>query len=98
MLSEIIPSHRVANWLLSTIDGVLDTVGLSHMKNLEEYIYVAVIVALALFLGWLIRRLILLIARKVVKMRNSVVARELLEQRVLTKCSHVSASIIADRR
>ncbi len=94
MLSEIIPSHRVANWLLSTIDGVLDTVGLSHMKNLEEYIYVAVIVALALFLGWLIRRLILLIARKVVKMRNSVVARELLEQRVLTKCSHVIPPLV----
>lgn len=94
MLADIIPSHRVANWLLSTIDGVLDALGLSQMKNLEEYIYVAAIVALALFLGWLIRRLILLIVRKVVKMRDSVVARELLEQRVLTKCSHVIPPLV----
>lgn len=94
MLSEIIPSHRVANWLLSTIDGMLDAVGLSHLKNLEEYIYVAVIVVLALFLGWLIRRLILFAGRKVVKMRNSIVARELLEQKVLTKCSHIIPPLV----
>lgn len=94
MLTELIPSHQVAAWLLKTIDGVLDKIGLEHNPVIEEVIYVAVIVAFALFLGWLIRKLILVASRQVVKMRHSDLTRDLLEQKVLTKCSHIIPPLV----
>lgn len=94
MFAEIIPSHKVASWLLTSIDKILDTIGLSRDKTIEEIIYVGVIVALALFIGWVIRRLILVVSRKVVKMRNSEIGRDLLQQHVLTKCSHIIPPLV----
>lgn len=94
MNTQIIPSHQVADWLLTTIKQSLDTMGLSHDKTIEEVIYVAVIVGAAILIGWLIRRGILLGAKKFVQMRKSTGAQLLLKQKVLTKCSHVIPPLV----
>ncbi|MDE5744472.1 MAG: mechanosensitive ion channel family protein [Paramuribaculum sp.] len=94
MNAQIIPSHTVASWLLTNIKHFLDYIGLSHDKTIEEIVYVAIIVGAALLIGWLVRRGILFGARKFVKMRKSPGARLLLQQRVLTKCSHIIPPIV----
>lgn len=91
---SLIPSHTVATWLLNHIHRFLDWVGLEKDRTIEEIIYVLIIVGAAILLGWCIRRLILLGARKFVKMRNSAGARLLLQQRVLTKCSHIIPPLV----
>ncbi|MDE6650827.1 MAG: mechanosensitive ion channel family protein, partial [Paramuribaculum sp.] len=94
MNAQIIPSHQVADWLLTNIKHFLDYIGLSHDKTIEEIVYVAMIVGAALLIGWLVRRGILLCARKFVKMRKSPGAKLLLQQRVLTKCSHIIPPLV----
>lgn len=92
--TEIIPSHKVAGWILDQIDHILSAIGLGKERVVEEIVYVIVIAAIALFIGWAVRRLVLAVARKMVKMRNSQICRELLEQRVLTKCSHIIPPLV----
>lgn len=91
---DLIPSHTVATWLLNHIHRFLDWIGLEKDRTIEEIIYVMIIVGAAILLGWGVRRLILLGARKFVKMRNSAGARLLLQQRVLTKCSHIIPPLV----
>lgn len=94
MLAELIPSHRVATWLLTTIDTFLDSIGLEKDRTIEEIIYIAAIVGVALLIGWLVRRGILLIARKIVQTRKSEVSREILKQRIPSKCSHIIPPLV----
>lgn len=94
MNAQIIPSHKVADWLLTNIKHFLDFIGLSHDKTIEEIVYVAIIVGGALLIGWLIRRGILFGARKFVQTRRSPAAKLLLQQKVLTKCSHIIPPLV----
>ncbi len=54
-----IPTHQAAGWMLTQIDRLLDIFGLEHHQTLEEAIYVVLIVALGLALGWIARYIIL---------------------------------------
>lgn len=92
--SSVIPAHQVAAWLLTHIDNLLDKVGLRGDETLQEIIYVALVVALSLFIGWLIRFGVLRLVQKIVRVRNSDTGRQLLRQHVLTKCSHIIPPLI----
>ena len=94
MLADIIPTHQAAQWLLVHIDRFLDSIGLEKAKEVEEWVYVLVIVLVALLIGWVIRRLILFGAKKCVRLRNSAAGRLMLEQRLMTKCSHVIPPLV----
>ena len=94
MLASIIPSHVVASWLLTTIDRFLDFMGLGRDKGIEEILYVAIIVAAALFIGWVLRWVILYLSRKFVKIRNTEIGQQLLEHHVLTRCSHIIPPLV----
>lgn len=89
-----IPTHDVAQWILKTIKGLLDSIGLKHDPTIEEIIYVAVIVLVAVAVGWLIRVVILFFSKKVLSRRKTVAAQELIKQRVLTKCSHIIPPLV----
>lgn len=92
--AEVIPSHKVASWLLTNIDLVLDKIGLARDKTIEEIIYVAVIVGLALFIGWLVREIILWGARRILKWRHTDTGEELLRQHILSRCSHIIPPLV----
>lgn len=85
---SIIPAHDLASWLLSTIDDLLDFIGLRRYQSIEQIIYFAIIVAASYFIGWMIRKLIIYGTRKMVRLQNTNAGRELLEQRTFTRCSH----------
>ena len=89
MLSEIIPSHRLARMLMRGVQTVLDYLGFDHDPTLDQIVYVAVIVVMAVALGWLTRVAVLWGARKFVSMRKSAMAESLLKQKVLLHCSHI---------
>ena len=93
-LLDIIPSHQVAVWMTSHIKNLLNHLGLEHDKTLEEVIYVAAIVLFALLLGWVIRRIILWGTRKLVALKNTRFTNELLQQKVLTRCSHIIPPLV----
>lgn len=84
-----IPGHSLAVWLLDTIDGVLNRLGLEKHQTVEEIIYVAVIVGAAFLLGWAVRVGVLWLSRLYVKWRKSVMGAQLNKQKVLIKCSNI---------
>ena len=94
MLADIIPTHKVASWLLGTIDQLLDNFGLSKNHTIEEIIYVAVIVAVTFFVSWLLGKLILVGTRKLVKWRHTSIGDDLIQQHVISKCSHIIPPLI----
>lgn len=94
MLADIIPTHQVATWLLKSIDQLLDNLGLSKNHTIEEIIYVAVIVAVAFFVSWLLGKLILVGTRKLVKWRHTSIGDDLIQQHVISKCSHIIPPLI----
>ncbi|MDE6813258.1 MAG: hypothetical protein K2J28_05440, partial [Duncaniella sp.] len=59
LLHALIPSNKVAQWLLSHIHRLFDLIGLEKDQMLEEILYIAIIVGIALFLGWAIKSLVL---------------------------------------
>ncbi|MDE5967834.1 MAG: mechanosensitive ion channel family protein [Muribaculaceae bacterium] len=89
-----IPTHQVAQWILNTITGFLDSLGLKHDPRIEEIIYIIVIVAVAILIGWLIRLGILFAAKKIVGLRKSEFGKLLLQQHTLTKCSHIIPPLV----
>lgn len=86
--NTVIPSHDFAVWLLGIVDKVLDFLGLSHDKTIEEIIYTAVILGVSILIGVIVERIALFAVRKLVALRHSEVSRELLSQRTFRKCSH----------
>ncbi|MCM1293373.1 MAG: mechanosensitive ion channel family protein [Bacteroides sp.] len=91
---EIIPSHEVATWLLVNIRRLLDHIGLEHDRRIEEVVYVAAIVAFALFLGWLARIFILWAVRKFVKLRKTNTAEKMLKEHIFEHCSHIIPPLV----
>lgn len=88
LASSIIPTHSAAEWLLRSIDRFLDFIGLSKSPAVEEVIYLAVIMGVALAIGWLVRVGIVWIVRKIMKLHHGVIGQELLRRHIFRKCSH----------
>lgn len=90
----LIPSNQVAAWLLVHIQRWLHIFGLSDHSFIEEVIYAAIILCLALFLGWLARTIILFGVRKFMLIRHSDLGKELIQHRVLNHCSHIIPPLV----
>lgn len=90
----LIPSHEVAAWLLKTIRDFLDKIGLKRDEMTEEVIYVVAIVAMALLLGWTIRKMVLWVMRKLLKWRHTQWGEDMLKQHILSRCSHVIPPLV----
>ncbi len=90
----IIPSHEIAAWLIDKIDMSLDFIGLDRDKIIEELIYVAVIVLIAVVIGWVVRRVVLWGVGRLVTLRYPESGKELMGHKVLSKCSHVIPPVV----
>lgn len=94
MLLSLVPSHSFAAWLIRTIDKYLDRLGLEKNPDIEEFIYVIAIVGIAVLIGWALRVCLLYGARKYVKIRQGEAGRQLLQQKVLQRMSHVIPPLV----
>lgn len=89
ILTDIIPSHTLAQWLLSHIARFLGFFGLGANTLAREIIYVVIIVGIAVLIGWTLSYLIRISIRKVIMVRNPALGRELIEGHVLTRCGRI---------
>lgn len=85
---NIIPSHKMTAWLMLHIDRLLDRLGLDHHPAVEQVVYLLIIIAIAVGIGLAVRWLVVWGLRKLVKLRDGEVGRQLLRQRTFQKCSH----------
>lgn len=82
---DIIPSHTLAQWLLTNIHHLLDIIGLSKDKNTEEILYVAIIILCAIGIGWILSNIIRLLVRKIIMVRNAELGQALVKRKVLSR-------------
>ncbi|MDE5608463.1 MAG: mechanosensitive ion channel family protein [Muribaculaceae bacterium] len=94
MTIGLIPSHEIAGRLMKLVDRILDLFHLEHHTTLEEIIYTIVVIAIAAGIGWVIRRGIVGILRKAIALRKTQAGADLLQQRTITKCSHIIPPLI----
>lgn len=86
--NSLIPSHDIAVAILRFIDRMLDLMSLRHDKSLEEIIYTIIILAISLFIGLVIRWLIITVVDRVVKRRHSPAMKQLLKMHTINKATH----------
>lgn len=98
LTADIIPSHKVAQWLLSHIHRFLNWFGLEKDRVTEEFLYTAIIVIAALFIGWAIGNLVRMIVRKWVKVRRPELAQELVQKHVIVHCCRIIPPLVIDRK
>ncbi len=94
ILLSVIPTHAVASWLLSTIDGLLNHLGLGKDKLTEEIIYIIIISAISIGIGIGIKKLVLFLVQKAVALKHTELGTQLLKDRVLTKCAHIITPLV----
>lgn len=91
---SVIPSHKIAVWLLGHIDRALNWVGLAHNRTAEEIVYVTLIALVALGVGVVTRWVLLSLTRISVHRRNSAAGRELLKEHTFRKCTHIIPPLV----
>lgn len=94
MITSFIPSHEVVQWLMGVIRHLLDIIGLRHEPRIEGLLYIVIVAVVAIFIGWLIRKCILYVVRRLAGMRHTMLDDDLLQSRVFTKCSHIIVPIV----
>lgn len=94
LLASVIPTHQVASWLLTHVDRMLDAIGLEHDPTIQEIIYVVLITAIALFIGWAVRGIILFITRRIVATYHTEAAKQLLVRGTLSTCCNVIPPLV----
>lgn len=91
---SLIPTHTVADWLLRTIDSILDFLGLARHQTVEEVIYVAVVIVIAFAIGWVAKRVVYWIVSKIVALRPGRIGQELLHWHTMEKVSSLLPPLI----
>lgn len=96
ILARIIPSHTLAVELMMVIKKSLGFVDLDHDPLIAQVIYVAVIISVALAIGWFLRVILLAAARKIARLRQnkSAFVRDMLQERVMQHCSHIVPPLV----
>ena len=51
--SSLVPSHSFAVWIMKMIRQGLDAIGFHHNDLIEELIYAAIVLVMAIFIGWM---------------------------------------------
>ncbi len=90
----VIPQHKIASWLVTAINDCLRWFGIKHTQTAEEVIYFAIVLAIALAVGWLLQTVVLGALRHIVRRKNNEWGNELLRQRTLSKCSRVIPPLV----
>ena len=88
------PTQTAADWLLKTIDGLLNHIGLEHHGVWKEIIYVVIISAFSILIGVALKKLVLYITRRVMFIRQSQIGMELHNRNVFVKCSHIIPPLV----
>lgn len=94
MISLLIPSHDVAQWLLSLVMKLCTALGLENSRTAANIFYVLLIAVIAGATGYVVRFIVLTTARKLVKMRQTEFGVILLQQKVLARCSLILPPLV----
>lgn len=79
---------------MTHINNALGIIGLQNNRTALQLTYVVAVVIAGYLFGMVLRYGLVFIMRRIVKLRNSDVARQVLQQKVLLHCSHVVPPLV----
>ncbi|MCM1504975.1 MAG: mechanosensitive ion channel family protein [Muribaculum sp.] len=94
MVQLLIPRHALASWLLKVIDNFLTTIGLTRSGTAEQIVYTIVVIGVALLLGWIIRKIVVLILQKIVYRRRTMLIEDLQREEIIRKSTHIIPPLV----
>jgi len=94
MSGTLIPSHDFAALIMRTIRHMLDLINVEHNDVIEEAVYTAIVAAVAIGIGIMMRQIALYVTRKIMHLRHKDSRFGLLPQSTLRKCSHVIPPLV----
>ena len=86
---DVVSSQDVAMWIIKGINNLFDWLGLNLNSIIVDSIYVVVVVLFAILIGWIVRLCVLFLIKRVIMIKRFVIGKELIEQRIFTRFSHI---------
>lgn len=90
----LIPTNRVATWLSAEIERFLTHFGLKRGSGLEEVIYTLIILIVAIAIGWMVRRVVIIVMRAIVYRRQTPFVDDLKRQHLIERSSHIIPPLV----
>lgn len=94
ILLSLIPTNRIATGLLELIRRFIGYIGIDRRTRFDEVIYFAVVCLLAVFMAWLLRKIAIWVLRKLIALRDSELAEELVSAHTVSRCTHVIPPLV----
>ena len=86
-----IPRHEIAQWLLDMVDWFLNITGLSKNYHVQESLYVILVIAVTLGIGYTLRKLVLFITRRLPVFRKYKWGENIKQLKTLEYCTQFIA-------
>mgnify|MGYP004443289791 FL=1 len=94
VLADIIPSHDFALLLQKCIGSTFRFFEIRPSETLKEVVYAIVVTIVAMAIGWIFRKLVLTVARRIMNFRPTPLTQEMVKQHVLLHCSHIIPPLV----
>lgn len=94
MPHTLIPTHKVASWLIDKIDMLLDRAGLDRSTEAEEVVYIIIVTLASIGIGLIIRKIIVLVVQKLVYSHKTMLIQEFKNQHIVERCSHIVPPLV----
>lgn len=94
ILLAVVPTNKVAEFILDLIRRLLETMGIARHTHLDEVIYFVLVCALAVFIAWVLRKFMIWVLRKLISLRDTQLADELIKANTVSRCTNVIPPLV----
>lgn len=94
LIATLIPAHRVARAIITFVDQLIESLGIHHSSTAEEVLYTIIILLVALLLGWLSRKIVVVIVRKWMARYRSPFIEDMVRLKVVARSSHIVPPLV----
>ena len=93
-ISEIIPSHDLALLIQKGIGAAFRFCHISPSEAVKEYAYAVIVLLIALAIGWVLRKWVLVLSCRSLKVHSTPLTQEMIKEKVLMHCSHIIPPLV----
>lgn len=89
-----IPPHKIAQWITHFIDFILEKSNIQNVQLLEEIIYIIIVVAITIGIGWVVSKIAVLFTNKMRWFKLASKSGSALAEKALIRVSRIIPPVI----